>query len=460
MEKDIVIIGAGITGLSAALSLIKQGFSVAMLEKSDRVGGQIRTFNEEGFVFESGSNTGSVMSEDVPHLYAELYPDCEIEFAHKEAQKRLIWKNGRFHTLPSGLIGGITTPLFTFGDKLRILGEPFRAKGTNPDESVAQLTVRRLGKSFLDYAVDPFLSGIYAGDAHTLITRHALPKLYLLEQNYGSFIKGSIRKKQEARKSGVKPIKKDVFSTKGGMENLPKTMAKKVNYENIFLSCDNVSIVPNRENGIWQISATQYGKPLHFSAKHVVTTVGSYALPSVLPFVDESDMGKISNLRYAPIIQTAVGVKDKGDLDFKAFGGLVSSKDKEDFLGVLYPSSFFENRSPETGMLFSFFMGGIRNQHFMEMNDNEITEKIIRAFHTMLKFPADKTPDLIRIFRHKYAIPQYELSSEGRFETVAKLEKQYPGLHIAGNLRDGIALAQRIMQGRKIAKEIELNYKQ
>ena len=88
----------------------------------------------------------------------------------------------------TGLIGGIATPLFTFGDKLRILGEPFRTPGTNPDETVAEMVRRRMGKSFLRNAVDPFLSGVYAGDPEKLITRFALPKLYNLEQKYGSFV--------------------------------------------------------------------------------------------------------------------------------------------------------------------------------------------------------------------------------------------------------------------------------
>lgn len=454
IQKDVIIIGAGITGLSAAVQLTKRGFSIAVLEKSERMGGQIRTFHENGFVFESGANTGSGASEEVLELFEELHPDCEIEFARKEAEKRLIWKNGKFHALPSSLWGGITTPLFTFSDKLRILGEPFRAKGTNPDESVAELAARRLGKSFVDYAVDPFLSGIYAGDAHSLITRHALPKLYNLEQTYGSFIGGSIQKSKEAKKSGKKPAKKGIFSTKGGMENFPRAMAKRVKSENIFLSCENTIVQPDKENRTWNISLMQQGKPLTFKAKHVITTVGAHALPSLLPFVENGQMQHITNLRYAPIVQIAVGVKDKGDLDFNAFGGLVSSKDREDFLGILFPSSCFSERCPENGMLFSYFMGGIKRAELTELNDDEITEKVIRAFHRMLGFPIEKAPDLIRIFRHKYAIPQYEKSSEERFNTIKLLEENHPGLHLAGNIRDGIGMAHRIIQGTVLGKEI------
>ena len=198
MEKQlnpkVIIIGAGLTGLVTAHYLIKNGISVTLVEKNSRPGGVIQSIKEQGFTIESGPNTGVVSHPEIVELFEDLAGSCKMAIANPEAKKRLIWKDGKWHALPSGLIDGIRTPLFTFGDKLRILGEPFRKRGTNPDESVAGLVLRRLGKSFLDYAVDPFISGIYAGDPGTLITRFALPKLYNLEQKYGSFIGGSIKK--------------------------------------------------------------------------------------------------------------------------------------------------------------------------------------------------------------------------------------------------------------------------
>lgn len=455
MEKDIVIIGGGLTGLSTAINLKKKGFNIIVLEKTERLGGQIQTFHENDFVFESGPNTGSGASEEVLNLFDELSTECKIEFAKKESEKRLIWKNEKFHPLPNGLWSGITTPLFRFSDKLHILGEPWRAKGNNPNETVAELTTRRLGKSFVDYAVDPFLSGIYAGDATTLITRHALPKLYNLEQDYGSFIGGAIKKAQKDKNQKKSQSKKGIFSTNGGMENLVKAMIKYIGKENIMLSCKNIATKPNTDDGTWKTSFKQNNQEIELISKHLITTVGSYVLPEILKFIEIDKINKITNLRYAPIVQIAVGVKDTGNLKFNAFGGLISSKDNEDFLGILFPSSCFEGRSPNNGALFSFFMGGIKNAALTELSDYEIEEKVVKTFHRMLGFPASKEPDLIRIFRHKHAIPQYEISSEDRFNTVKKLEKSYQGLHIAGNLRDGIGMAHRIIQGARLAEEIK-----
>lgn len=89
-----------------------------------------------------------------------------------------------------------------------------------------------------------------------------------------------------------------------------------------------------------------------------MTTVGAYALPELLPFIDRKELDNISNLEYAPIIQASVGVKDTHGLSFNAFGGLVPSCEKREILGILYPSACFEGRAPEQGALFSVFMGG------------------------------------------------------------------------------------------------------
>ena len=57
-QHDTVIIGAGLTGLSTAFNLKNAGRDVLVLEKQNRIGGQIRTYTENGFTFESGPNTG------------------------------------------------------------------------------------------------------------------------------------------------------------------------------------------------------------------------------------------------------------------------------------------------------------------------------------------------------------------------------------------------------------------
>ena len=449
---DIAIIGAGLTGLTTAFWLTRAGKKIQIIERQDRAGGQIRTFQENGFVYESGPNTGVVSYPEVAELFAALSPDCTLETAREESKKRWIWKGNKFHALPSGLVSAVTTPLFTLYDKFRILGEPFRAKGTNPDESVAELAARRLGKSFVDYAVDPFLSGVYAGNPHTLVTRHALPKLYNLEQDYGSFIKGSIAKAKLPKSERDKLATKKVFSAVGGLERLAEALVKAIGKEQIALSASEVKIQP--QGNQWLITYRTPEGEQSLIANKVVTTCGAYALPDLLPFIPKEDIGQISNLHYAPIIQASVGFHNTRGLQFGAFGGLVPSKEKKDVLGILFPSACFVGRSPEEGALFSFFIGGVRHADMLDWSDEKLKDMILKNIHSMLKFPADAQPDLIKIHRHQKAIPQYEKSSEARFKMIEELQIRYPGLILAGNIKGGIGMADRIRQATGIAKEI------
>ena len=446
-QHEIVVIGAGLTGLSTAFHLHRQGRDVVILEKADRVGGQIHTYHENGFTFESGPNTGVVSFPEVAELFQMLEGSCQLEIARESSKRRLIWKGDRFHELPSSPVSAITTPLFRLSDKFRILGEPWRKKGTDPDEPVGALAARRLGKSFYEYAVDPFVSGVYAGDPMKLTTRYALPKLYNLEANYGSFIRGAIAKAKEPKTDRDRLATKKVFSAVGGLQRLVEALSKDLR---IITSANNLKVMPTAD-GQWSCT---YNGTEEIVCRKVVTTVGAYALPAWLPFIPEAQMQKMSNLFYAPIIQVILGVKNARGLDFPAFGGLVPSKEQKRVLGILFPSSCFEQRCPDGGALYSYFIGGARHTDYLQKSDDEIREITLEAFHSMLKYPADMQPDLLRIFRHEHAIPQYWSDSGERFATIEALQQQYPGLILAGNMRDGIGMGNRIHQGATIANSI------
>ena len=445
-NRDIVVIGAGLTGLSTAFNLKKMGRDVLVLEKANRIGGQIHTHHEDGFTFESGPNTGVVSFPEVAELFSDLEGRCRMETARDSSKCRLIWKGSAFHALPAGLPGAITTPLFTLKDKFRILGEPWRKKGTDPDEPVGALAQRRLGRSFYEYAVDPFVSGVYAGDPMKLTTRYALPKLYNLEANYGSFVRGAIAKAKEPKSERDRLATKKVFSAYGGLQNLVEALAEGLD---IVTGAQVITVMPEGDHK-WMIRYNNGTEEIH--CNHVITTVGAYALPALLPFVAPEQMAPVSKLYYAPVIQVCVGVRNTGSINYAAFGGLVPSKEQKQVLGILFPSACFVQRAPEGGALYSYFMGGARHTDYLQKSDAEIRSMVCDAFHSMLKYPVNVEPDMIRIFRHERAIPQYGADSGERFKAVEAIQQQYPGLIIAGNLRDGIGMGHRIQQAATIAK--------
>ena len=455
-QLDVLIIGAGLTGLTTAYHLRQAGLSLHLIDQADRTGGVIHTHHEGGFTYEAGPTTGILSHPAVARL-SEAFPQLLYTASH-EAERRLILKSlgGKgqrqtFLPLPSSPLSGLRTPLFTLWDKLRILGEPFRRKGTEPDESVAELVVRRLGRSFLDYAVDPFISGIYAGDPHCLVTRYALPKLYALEQEHGSFIRGALAKARAPKDAEARSVTKEIFSSRGGLTTLTEALTEAIGREHFTLSATGAELHPE-EGGGWIVRFTEGGQPRELSARHVITTIPAPSLPALLPFLSAEDLTPITSLRYAPIVQVAWGMRSVSLPHFYAFGGLVPSREDDELLGILHPSACFPDRAPRGGTLLSIFLGGMRSPGLIDRSDEEIRQLVTERMNRLLGI--DTPPDLFHIFRHPLAIPQYEASTGARYERIARLESQYPGLHLAGGLRDGIGIPDRIKQGEALARLI------
>ncbi|ASB47708.1 protoporphyrinogen oxidase [Alkalitalea saponilacus] len=450
--RSAVIIGAGLTGLTTAFYLKKAGWEVTILERSARTGGSIQTHRENGFIFESGPNTGIITNTEVADLFVRLGPDFKFEPANEEAKRRLIWKGCRWYALPHCLKEGIRTPLFKWRDKFRILLEPFRTKGRNPDETLDELVRRRMGNSFLNYAIDPFILGVYAGDPAQLVTRYAFPKLYNLEQEYGSFIKGSIKKYKERKSPEQQKVTRQMFSVTGGLDNLVSTLTEQVGIENFVFNCRRITIYPKGDE--YSISYAREGQTHQINNNVVITTTGANEVDSLLPFLNQKEKESINNLNYAKVIQVAIGFKKWRGLPLKAFGGLIPHKENRKILGILFPSAFLKGRAPEDGALLSVFLGGVRNPEILHLDDSIIKAMVMEELRCMMLVPSGDEPDLFKIFRHNHAIPQYEVTTGERLSTIAKIESRFPGLILAGNIRDGIGMADRIKQGTTIAQEL------
>lgn len=67
-KQHIVVIGAGLGGLSAAISLATEGFTVDLLEKNDKVGGKLNILEKDGFTFDLGP---SILT--MPHIFQALF---------------------------------------------------------------------------------------------------------------------------------------------------------------------------------------------------------------------------------------------------------------------------------------------------------------------------------------------------------------------------------------------------
>lgn len=445
-QKKVAIIGAGLTALTTAYHLNKAGIEVKLFEKSDRTGGVIKTIKKDGFLFETGPNSGIISNIEIVELFDELKSKIEIQKADKMSAKRLIWKKDKWHALPGGLWSAINTPLFSLGDKFRILGEPFRAKGNNPNENLADMVKRRLGKSYLNYAVDPFILGIYAGDPSYLIPKYALPKLYALEQDYGSFIRGAIKKKKLPKTDLEKRVTREIFSIKGGMEELPKSLVSEIGEEHIYLNQNNFKV--EKKGDVYILNNESFD--------YVISTAPANALESLFGFIEKSELKDISNLKYAKVAGLSYGFKEWKGMDIMAFGGLIPFKEKRDILGALFMSSMFKNRCRENGAVITIFVGGTRNEAILQQPREDLVKQVNKEVQEVLKIKGFN-PDSIELTIYERAIAQYGIDSKARLQAIKRIENQHKNLFLAGSIRDGIGIADRIKQAKDISQNIILD---
>src|SRR5215472_6481390 len=167
--KPVAIIGAGITGLTAAFYLKRRGMPVTVYEAGERVGGVIQSIRRDGFLAECGPNT---LLETSPRI-AQLVRDAGLASrrldSDPKAGARYVVRYRRPIEMPGSTLGFFTTKLFTTGAKLAVLREPFVPRRRDgKEESIAEFVKRRLNQEFLDQAIDALAAGVYAGDPYKL----------------------------------------------------------------------------------------------------------------------------------------------------------------------------------------------------------------------------------------------------------------------------------------------------
>ena len=226
--KRIGIIGSGITALAQAWELTREGHDCTVLECSERIGGAIQSHREGDYLAEEGPNSIQINSPEVD-AFLKSIPGLEARTveANTAASKRYIVRGGKLHAVPMNPWQAITTSLWSVGGRLRVLQEPFvKPIAPETEESAADFVRRRLGKELYQYAINPLIGGIYAGDPEKLSLRYAFPKLYALEQNHGGLIRGALAKMRAAKGNDAPKFKKRIISFKDGLAELPQMLAK------------------------------------------------------------------------------------------------------------------------------------------------------------------------------------------------------------------------------------------
>jgi oxygen-dependent protoporphyrinogen oxidase len=444
----VAILGAGITGLTAAWDLQRAGLRVTVFERARRVGGAIGAHRAEGWLHELGPNSLMEGSTAVSDLVRELNLDDRRLHASPAAKQRYVVRAGRLVAMPTSPLAFARTPLFSLRAKLRLLREPWIPPAAAVlDESVAAFVIRRLGREFLDYAINPFVGGVYAGDPTQLSVRHGFPKLHALEQEHGSLLRGALK-----RRNASGGPKGRIFSFPNGLAELPEALARGLG-DALRLGCE-VTAVMHATAG-WQVVRAENGATLVEDFDAVVCALPAEALAAIdfagVPAARH--LSPLTGIPHPPVASVFTGFRREDvahPLD--GFGVLVPEVEHGRILGTLFSSTLFPGRAPAGHVALTSFVGGMRQPELAGMDNEEITRVVREELDRLLGVRG--TPAFVHVQRWPRAIPQYIVGYQRHKDAIAQAEAAAPGLFIGGNCRDGISLANCIESGRRLAHAV------
>ena len=452
------IVGGGVTGLVAGFRLKQRGIDVTVYEASRRVGGVIQSTREDGFLAEHGPNSILETSPRIGALVTDLGLESRRIYSRPEAENRYIVRGARPVAMPSSPLGFFSCDLFTWRAKLALLREPFvRRSAPDVEENLAAFVLRRLGREFLDYAINPFVAGVYAGDPARLSVLHGFPKLRAIEQQYGSLILGQILgARQRKRRGEVSKQNAKKLSFDDGLQVLTDALGARLG-ASLELGADVTGLerFANDASGGWEVTVRDAeGRETRRKHAAVLLVSPAHRLARLnLSGPGAQSLAMLGDVRYPPVASVVLGYR-REDVQhpLDGFGMLVPQVENFRILGALFSSTLFPNRAPNGCVTLTAYVGGTRAPELTERPMDEVVRMTQEDLARILDIRGK--PVFSHTVLYPRAIPQYEVGYGKYKEFMNRLESAMPGLYFAGHYRDGISLGDSIVSGHTADERI------
>ncbi len=448
--KDVIIIGAGIAGLSAGFELYKNNIDFQILETSDKVGGNIETLKIGNYLIESGPHTFSSMSEETLKLIEDLGIEDLLEKANPNTKNRYIYRNGLM-PIPTGLQGFIKTDILSKEGKKILLEELF-IKKEEKEETVQEFAERRFGREVLKNFIQPYLNGLFAGDVQKLSASAVFSTLKGLENKYRSILCGMFLSNKF--RNSFKGL--TLYSFKDGMETLPNAIYNKLKNK-IMLGAKDIEI--SRAKDFYIVNFKVNNKTINYTANSILFAVPAYAMSQYAYLLPKGYASEITQIEYAPIASVSQVIEREKVKVFQTipegFGFLCTKEPHRKLLGTIWTSSVFPDRAPSDKLLMTSYIGGSHYKKIIDQSKEEIinlTSKEVSEIMQILDVNSIETL-YVKVFTN--AIPQYNLGHRDKIKKIEELTDKNTGLFFTGNYLYGISINDTIKTSKLTVEKIK-----
>jgi protoporphyrinogen/coproporphyrinogen III oxidase len=441
----ILIVGGGISGLSAAYYLNKSGVRPTLVEKAPQLGGVIRTSVQQGCVLEAGPDSFMAAKPWAMDLIREVGLADQVIGSNDHLRVTYILKKGKLVPLPDGLMMMVPTKimplvgtrLLSWGTKIRMGLELLRRPPKAPlaDRSVYDFLLDHYGQESIDYLAEPLLAGVYGGDPREMSVNSVLARFVEIEAKYGSLTRGVLaapRPKGSGSGSLFRSLKNGIGQLVDALQGTADVVHGAVE-----------SLEPNgpgfraRVNGDW------------IAADHVVLATPAGDAARLLQHWNGELAALLQAIPYTSSVTLSLGYrKDTFDHPLKGFGFLVPKRERKLMAACTWVGNKFTNRVPDDMVLLRCFMGG----DALKESDETLVAAAQRELRSIMGMQA--VPVFHSIARWPNSMAQYTVGHEKRQQQVESIVKGIPGLHLAGNGYRGIGLPDCIRAGKEAATRI------
>ena len=443
-----VIIGGGISGLSAAYELASRGVPFTLFESSNRIGGLVRTERVDGFTIEAGADSMLVQKRAGIQLCDELGLTPRL-ISMKERRTAFVLHRGTLHALPSRSVFGIPATwseiarysLLPVAARARLALEPLvPAKRDDADESVAAFFSRRLGASTVGVLAQPLLGGIHAGDVRLLSMPALFPRLAAAERS-GRKVLRWVRESVRTRASA------GAFrSLASGMGELVDAIERRLPAGAVRR--DSPVVALTRREDSWNVVT-----PVEtVTARGVILACPATVARDLLKDVDPEASALCGRVRYVSTVSVALAWPRAlvgHPLDGSGFV-VARASNAVRITACTWVSSKWEGRAPAGQVLLRAYVGGAHDPAAVGLSDTELSDTVVRELSAILSISGP--PDLVRVFRWHGAGAQHEVGHLALIEQLEKRLAHHAGLFVAGSGFRSIGIPDCVADGRAVAQ--------